>query len=156
MAKLTNLFNKETALDILYLGGGAAVGGYAGSKIYDKIKESKPDFDAAGTYAPYVKGGIPIIVGLLLPTVAGNSSAVKKIGQGMFAAGSGIIANELLKKAGVELKGVGNVMMGNVMLQGMTPDRSLEGGVALGNVGYDNYTATSYDITPAAAGEMDY
>jgi hypothetical protein len=156
MAKLTNLFNKETALDILYLGGGAAVGGYAGSKIYDKIKESKPDFDTDKKLAPYVKGGIPIAVGLLLPSLAGGSNLVKKIGQGMFAAGSGIIVNELLRQAGVELKGVGNVMMGNVMMQGMTPDRSLEGGVALGNVGYDNYTATSYDITPAAAGEMDY
>lgn len=156
MAKLGNLFNKETALDILYLGGGAAVGGYAGSKVYDKIKEGNAEFDKDGTYAPYVKGGVPIVVGLLLPALAGGGNAIRKIGNGMFAAGSGIIVNELLKKAGVELKGVGNVMMGNVMMQGMTPDRSLDGGVALGNVGYDNYTNTSYDITPAAAGEMDY
>ena len=56
----------------------------------------------------------------------------------------------------VPVTGVGNVMMGNVMMQGISPDRSLGNGTALAGAGYDTYSDTSYDFTPATAGEMDY
>jgi hypothetical protein len=159
MAKLSKVFNKKTALDILYVGGGAVAGAYAGTKIYDTLKGDKADFDADGKMKPYIKGGAPILVGLFLPSLLGRSAAVTGVGNGMIASGASIIVSELLKKAGVEnlpVNGVGNVMMGNVMMQGMTPTRDLGNGTALGNAGYDTYSDTSYDFTPAAAGEMDY
>jgi hypothetical protein len=158
MAKLSKVFNKKTALDILYVGGGAVAGTFAGSKVYDAIKGDKADFDADGKMKPYIKGGAPILVGLFLPSLLGRSTAVTGVGNGMIASGASIIVSELLKKAGMEVPvgGVGNVMMGNVMMQGMTPARDLGNGTALGGQGYDTYSDTSYDVTPAAAGEMDY
>jgi hypothetical protein len=158
MAKLTKVFNKKTALDILYIGGGAVAGTYAGSQVYDLIKGDKADFDAEGKMKPYIKGGAPILVGLLLPSFLGRSEAVRGVGNGMIASGASIIVSELLKKAGMEVpvNGVGNVMMGNVMMQGVSPDRSLGNGTALAGAGYDTYSDTSYDFTPATAGEMDY
>ena len=55
MAKLSKVFNKKTALDILYVGGGAVAGTFAGSKVYDAIKGDKADFDADGKLKPYIK-----------------------------------------------------------------------------------------------------
>jgi len=158
MAKLSQVFNKKTALDILYIGGGAVAGTYAGTQVYNLIKGDKADFDADEKLKPYIKGGAPILVGLLLPSFLGKSEAVRGIGNGMIASGASLIVSELLKKAGMEVpqNGIGNVMMGNVMMQGISPSQDLGNGTALGNVGYDNYKDTSYDITPASAGEMDY
>jgi hypothetical protein len=165
MAKLSKVFNKKTALDILYVGGGAVAGTYAGSKVYEMLKgdpakadATKPPFDEDGKLKPYIKGGVPILAGLFLPSLLGRSTAVTGVGNGMIASGASLIVSELLKKAGMEVPvgGVGNVMMGNVMMQGMTPTRDLGNGTALGGQGYDTYSDTSYDVTPAAAGEMDY
>ena len=158
MAKLSKVFNKKTALDILYVGGGAVAGTYAGTKVYDALKGDKADFDADGKLKPFIKGGALILVGLFLPSLLGRSAAVQGVGNGMIASGASIIVSELLKKAGMEVpvNGVGNVMMGNVMMQGMSPARDLGNGTALGNAGYDTYSDTSYDFTPASAGEMDY
>ena len=165
MAKLSKVFNTKTALDVLYVGGGAVAGTVVGSTVYKKIKESSETFDAEGKYEPYIKGGIPIVAGVLLPSLLGGSAAVKGAGQGMVAAGASMIVKNLLEKAGVEVAthGVGNVMMqgvGNVMMQGsdyMSPTRDLGNGASLGNTeGYDDYSATSYDFTSAEAGEMDY
>jgi hypothetical protein len=162
MAKLSKVFNTKTALDVLYVGGGAVAGTVVGSTVYSKIKDK---VDAEGKFAPYIKGGIPIVAGVLLPSLLGSSTAVKGAGQGMVAAGASIIVKDLLEKAGVEVatNGVGNVMMqgvGNVMMQGsdyMSPTRDLGNGASLGNTeGYDDYSATSYDFTSAEAGEMDY
>tara|TARA_R110000823_G_scaffold225141_2_gene353001 strand:+ start:10608 stop:11114 length:507 start_codon:yes stop_codon:yes gene_type:complete len=168
MAKLTQVFNKKTALDILYIGGGAVAGTYAGTQVYTMLKgdpadTTKTPFDADEKLKPYIKGGVPILVGAFLPSLLGRSEAVKGIGNGMIASGASLIVAELLKKAGMEIpvQGVGNVMMqgvGNVMMQGYNsigPDRDMGNGVALG-AAYDNYSDTSYDTTPAAAGEMDY
>jgi hypothetical protein len=117
-----------------------------------------PLFDEDGKLKPYIKGGVPILAGLFLPSLLGRSTAVTGVGNGMIASGASLIVSELLKKAGMEVPvgGVGNVMMGNVMMQGMTPTRDLGNGTALGGQGYDTYSDTSYDVTPAAAGEMDY
>jgi hypothetical protein len=165
MAKLSKVFNKKTALDILYVGGGAVAGTFAGSKVYEMLKgdpaeadATKPPFDEDGKLKPYIKGGVPILAGLFLPSLLGRSTAVTGVGNGMIASGASLIVSELLKKAGMEVPvgGVGNVMMGNVMMQGMTPTRDLGNGTALGGQGYDTYSDTSYDVTPAAAGEMDY
>lgn len=167
MAKLTKVFNKKTALDILYIGGGAVAGTYAGTQVYNMLKgdpakadATKPPFDEDEKLKPYIKGGVPILVGAFLPSLLGRGEAVKGIGNGMIASGASLIVAELLKKAGMEIpvQGVGNVMMGNVMMQGynsISPDRDMGNGVALG-AAYDNYSDTSYDTSTAAAGEMDY
>jgi len=164
MKKLTSIFNKNTALEVLYVGGGAVAGTYAGSKAYELIKGDKTDFDPEEKMKPWIKGGTPIAVGLLLPSFLGSSSAIKGVANGMLASGASIIVSELLKKAGVDVPstGVGNVMMGNVMMQGTTEGdlgqgRSLGNGPSLGSTGgYDQYSNTSYDTTPAYAGEMDF
>lgn len=168
MAKLTQVFNKKTALDILYIGGGAVAGTYAGTQVYNLLKgepidpTAPPDplkkpFDADEKLKPYIKGGVPILVGAFLPSLLGRGEAIKGIGNGMIASGASLIVAELLKKAGMDIpvQGVGNVMMGNVMMQGMSPARDMGNGVALG-AAYDNYSDTSFDTSPAAAGEMDY
>lgn len=157
MAKLTQVFNKKTALDILYIGGGAVAGTYAGTQAYNLIKGDKADFDPEEKLKPYIKGGVPILVGAFLPSLLGRSEAIKGVGNGMIASGASLIVAELLKKAGMEVpvQGVGNVMMGNVMMQGMSPARDMGNGVALG-AAYDNYSDTSFDTSSAAAGEMDY
>lgn len=162
MAKLTQVFNKKTALDILYIGGGAVAGTYAGTQVYNLLKgdsadtEKKP-FDVDEKLKPYIKGGVPILVGAFLPSLLGRSEAIKGVGNGMIASGASLIVAELLKKAGMEVpvQGVGNVMMGNVMMQGMSPARDMGNGVALG-AAYNSYSDTSFDTSPAAAGEMDY
>jgi len=159
MAKLTKVFNTKTALDVLYIGGGAVAGTVVGSKAYAAIKDNSETFDADGKLEPYVKGGIPIVAGVLFPSLVKGPIGTK-LGQGMIAAGGSIIVKELLEKAGVETNGVGNVMMGNVMMQGsdyMSPARDMGNGTALGNTeGTDSYSATSYDFTSADAGEMDF
>jgi hypothetical protein len=159
MAKLTKIFNKNTALDVLYVGGGAVAGTFAGTKAYELIKGDKADFDADGKMKPYISGGVPILVGLLLPSFAGKSTLVNKVSLGMIASGGSLIVKELLNKAGVEVNGVGNVMMGNVMMQGVTATGDLGNGPSLSGAssgGYDSYTPTSYDTTPAFSGEMDF
>lgn len=165
MAKLTQVFNKKTALDILYIGGGAVAGTYAGTQVYNLLKgdpadpadAAKKPFDVDEKLKPYIKGGVPILVGAFLPSLLGRSEAIKGVGNGMIASGASLIVAELLKKAGMDIpvQGVGNVMMGNVMMQGMSPARDLGNGVALG-AAYDNYSDTSFDTSSAAAGEMDY
>lgn len=156
MAKLTKVFNTKTALDVLYIGGGAVAGTVVGSKAYEAIKEK---VDAEGKFEPYIKGGIPIVAGVLFPSLV-KGPVGSKLGQGMIAAGGSIIVKELLEKAGVETEAMGNVMMGNVMMQGsdyMSPARDLGNGTALGNTeGTDSYTPSSYDFTSADAGEMDF
>lgn len=159
MAKLTKIFNKNTALDVLYVGGGAVAGTLVGSKVYDAVADK---VDAEGKLKPYISGGVPIAVGLLLPSFAGKSNLINKLSLGMIASGGSLIVKELLSKAGVEnLNGVGNVMMGNVMMQGTSATGDLGNGPSLAGAGataggYDQYTPTSYDTTPAFAGEMDY
>jgi len=157
MAKLTKIFNKNTALDVLYVGGGAVAGTIVGSKVYDAVADK---VDAEGKLKPYITGGVPIAVGLLLPSFAGKSNLINKLSLGMIASGGSLIVKEILSKAGVQT-GVGNVMMGNVMMQGVSADADMGNGPSLAGAGataggYDQYTPTSYDTTPAFAGEMDY
>ena len=156
---MKNVFNKDTALEIAYVGAGAVAGKIAGDKIYDQISAK---VDAKGDFEPYIKGAVPILVGLFLPSLAGSSKAVRGIANGMIASGSSTIVGGLLKKAGV-MKGVGNVMMGNVMMgnsygYGGTDSSDLGNDTFMGAPapGSDDYTSTSYDFTNADAGEMDY
>jgi hypothetical protein len=154
---MKNVFNKDTALEIAYVGAGAVAGKIAGDKIYDQISAK---VDAEGKFEPYLKGAVPILVGLFLPSLVGSSKAVRGIANGMIASGSSTIVGGLLKKAGV-MQGVGNVMMGNVMMGNAyagSDASDLGNNTYLGNPaqGTDDYTSTSYDFTSADAGEMDY
>lgn len=155
---MKNVFNKDTALEIVYVGAGAVAGKIAGDKIYDQLKDK---VDAAGKFEPYIKGAIPILVGLFLPSLAGSSKAVRGIANGMIASGASTVVGSLLKTAGVP--GVGNVMMGNVMMGNSygyagTDSSDLGNDTFMGAPaqGSDDYSATSYDFTSADAGEMDY
>ena len=154
---MKNVFNKDTALEIAYVGAGAVAGKIAGDKIYDQISAK---VDASGKLEPYLKGGIPILVGLFLPSLVGNSKAVRGIANGMIASGASTVVGSLLKTVGVP--GVGNVMMGNVMMSGSYAGSNasdLGNDTFMGASGSDgdsDYTSTSYDFTGADAGEMDY
>jgi len=113
----------------------------------------------------YVKGSIPIAVGLFLPQLAGSSTLVRGLANGMIASGASTIVGNLLEKAGVadtdtavpagagagSEAGTQGVMMGNVMMQGYGSNS-----VLMGNDGTSDYTPTSYDMTSADAGEMDF
>jgi hypothetical protein len=153
---MKNVFNKDTALEIAYVGAGAVAGKIAGDKIYDQLKDK---VDASGKLEPYLKGGIPILVGLFLPSLVGNSKAMRGIANGMIASGASTVVGSLLKTVGVP--GVSGVMMGNVMMgnaYGTSDASDLGNNTYLGNPsqGDSDYTATSYDFTSADAGEMDY
>ena len=148
------IFNKDTALEIAYVGAGAVAGKVASSQVYgmlpDTIKSKVP-----AQAEPFVKGGIPVAIGLFLPRFAGSSALVRGLANGMIASGASTIVGDLLETAGVDLP-MGNVMMGNTMMQGagvMTYDASPQIG---GTDGDSNYNATSYDFTSADAGEMDF
>ena len=120
----------------------------------------KSKVDATGKFEPYLKGAVPILVGLFLPSLAGSSKAIRGIANGMIASGASTVVGSLLKTAGVP---VGNVMMGNVMMgnsygYGGTDSSDLGNDTFMGAPaqGSDDFTSTSYDFTNADAGEMDY
>lgn len=155
---MKNVFNKDTALEIAYVGAGAVAGKIAGDKIYDQIKSK---VDATGKFEPYLKGAVPILVGLFLPSLAGSSKAIRGIANGMIASGASTVVGSLLKTAGVP--GVGNVMMGDVMMGNYhgyagTDSSDLGNDTFMGAAaeGSSDFSATSYDFTSADAGEMDY
>jgi hypothetical protein len=153
---MKNVFNKDTALEIAYVGAGAVAGKIAGDKIYDQLKDK---VDAQGKFEPYLKGAVPILVGLFLPSLAGSSKAVRGIANGMIASGASTVVGSLLKTAGVP--GVGNVMMGNVMMGNAyagsdASDLGNNTFMGAASDGDSDYSATSYDFTSADAGEMDY
>jgi len=157
-------FNKDTALEIAYIGAGAVAGKIASEKVYDLIPSEATSALPSGSEV-YVKGSIPIAVGLFLPQLAGSSTLVRGIANGMIASGASTIVGNLLEKAGVadadtdvpagagagSEAGTKGVMMGNVMMQGYGNNS-----VLMGNDGTSDYTPTSYDMTSADAGEMDF
>jgi len=147
------MFNKETALEIAYIGAGAVAGKIAENQVYGMLP-AEVTSKIPKEYTDYVKGAIPIAVGLFLPSLAGNSKLVRGLANGMIAAGGSTIVGKLLTGVGVDTggAGVGNVMMGNVMMGQTYGDDAL----IMGNDGVDNYNDSSYDFTGADAGEMDY
>lgn len=148
------IFNKDTALEIAYIGAGAVAGKVASEQVY-KVLPSEVT-SKIGTYEGYVKGAIPILVGLFLPKVAGSTTIVRGIANGMIASGASTIVGKAIEQVGVldssatSGEGVGNVMMGNVMMSGYG-DQSLIMGE-----GDSDYSSNSQDFTSAYAGEMDY
>jgi hypothetical protein len=150
------MFTKETALEVAYIGAGAVAGTIVGSKVYQAIPDTLTS--KLGTYAPYVEGAIPVAIGLFLPSLAGRSTLVRGLANGMIAAGSSKIVqtafdqvSSKIPNTGGASNGVGNVMMGNVMM-GNIIETPLMGGTD----GSSNYSDSSYDFTGADAGEMDY
>jgi len=144
------IFSKETALEVAYIGAGAVTGKFVGSKAVSMLPAnvtSKLPFSST-----YVEGAIPVAVGLFLPSLAGRSTLVRGLANGMIASGASTIVGELIGEVGAKA-GVGNVMMGNVMMSG-AGDSVLMNGYA--NEGTDSYSDTSYDFTSADAGEMDF
>lgn len=150
------IFNKDTALEIAYIGAGAVAGKVASEQVY-KVLPSEVT-SKIGTYEGYVKGAIPILVGLFLPRLAGSTTIVRGIANGMIASGASTIVGKAIEDAGVlgssapteGAAGVGNVMMGNVMMSGYG-DQSLIMGE-----GDSDFSSNSQDFTSAYAGEMDY
>lgn len=146
------MFNKETALEIAYIGAGAVAGKIAENQVYGLLPSAVTSKLPAGS-EDYVKGAIPVAIGLFLPSIAGSSKLVRGLANGMIAAGGSTIVGKLLGSAGVPVAGVGNVMMGNVMMgQASYGDDSL----IMGTDGDSNYSDTSYDLTSSDTGEMDY
>lgn len=150
------IFNKDTALEIAYIGAGAVAGKVASEQVY-KVLPSEVT-SKIGTYEGYVKGAIPILVGLFLPRLAGSTTIVRGIANGMIASGASTIVGKAIEDTGVlgsaapaeGAAGVGNVMMGNVMMSGYG-DQSLIMGE-----GDSDFSSNSQDFTSAYAGEMDY
>lgn len=144
------IFSKETALEVAYIGAGAVAGKFVGNKAVAMLPSTvteKLPFNST-----YVEGAIPVAVGLFLPSLAGRSTLVRGLANGMIASGASTIVGELI---GPSLAGVGNVMMGNVMM-GKTSDSILMNGTDYAGEGVDSYSDTSYDFTSADAGEMDF
>lgn len=144
------IFSKETALEVAYIGAGAVAGKFVGNKAVAMLPSTvteKLPFSST-----YVEGAIPVAVGLFLPSLAGRSTLVRGLANGMIASGASTIVGELI---GPSLAGVGNVMMGNVMM-GKTSDSILMNGTDYAGEGVDSYSDTSYDFTSADAGEMDF
>jgi hypothetical protein len=150
MAMLT----KETALEVAYIGAGAVAGKVVGSKVYDAIPVTVTS--KLGNYAPYVEGAIPVLIGLFLPSLAGRSTLVRGLANGMIASGASTIVGTAFDQIKGATKGggagVGNVMMGNVM-RGNIIETPLMGAT---EEGYNTYSDSSYDFTNADAGEMDF
>jgi len=144
MAMLT----KETALEVAYIGAGAVAGKIVGSKVYSLIPSTATA--QLGKYSTYVEGAIPVLIGLFLPSVAGRSTIVRGLANGMIASGASTIVGELYNSVTSSAAGVGNVMMGNVMMGNIieTP--------LMGTDGDSNYSDSSYDFSGAESGEMDY
>lgn len=163
-----NFLNKDTLIEVASIGAGVVTGNLVANKVYGFLpttitsKLTTPTSD----YSGFVKGAIPVVGGLLLPTLAGNSRVVRGLANGMIATGGAKIVDSLLELVGVDstkynyksiegtdtmLNGIGeygdSTMMsgGNTMLSG-----AMDGGA------YDTYTAASYDTSYAEAGEMDY
>ena len=146
------IFSKETALEVAYIGAGAVTGKMVGSKVIELLPSSvtsKVPFSLT-----YVEGAIPIVAGLFLPSIAGRSTLVRGLANGMIASGSSTIVGESLGSVKGATAGVGNVMMGNVMI-GKT-DSIISTPLMGSTQGTDDYTNTSYDFTSADAGEMDF
>ena len=141
------MLTKETALEVAYIGAGAVAGKIVGSKVYSAIPATATA--QLGKAAPYIEGAIPVLIGLFLPSVAGRSTIVRGLANGMIASGASTIVGELYNS--VTKGGMGNVMMGNVMM-GNIIETPLMGGTD----GDSNYSDSSYDFTGADAGEMDY
>lgn len=144
------IFSKETALEVAYIGAGAVAGKFVGNKAVAMLPSTvteKLPFSST-----YVEGAIPVAVGLFLPSLAGRSTLVRGLANGMIASGASTIVGELI---GPTLGSVGNVMMGNVMM-GKTSDSILMNGTDYAGEGVDSYSDTSYDFTSADAGEMDF
>ena len=141
------ILNKDTALEVAYIGAGAVAGKVVGRKVYDLLPSTLTE--KLPISGEYIEGAIPVVVGLVLPSLAGRSTLVRGLANGMIASGASTIVG---KASG--MGSIGNVMMGNVMM-GQTP--SVISTPLMGSTqGTDDYSATSYDFTSADAGEMDF
>ena len=159
-----NFLNKDTLIEVASIGTGVVAGNFVANKVSGYIPESVKT--PLGKYAGVLNGAIPVIGGLLLPTIAGKSPIVRGISNGMIAAGGAKIVDTLLESFGVDTtdyKTIGDVMMngtgcgygeiadstmmsgGSTMLSGAT-----DGGA------YDSYSDYSYDTSSASTGEMDF
>ena len=162
-----NFLNKDTLIEVASIGAGVISGNIVANKVYGFLPDTITSKIPEG-YDGLVKGAIPVIGGIFLPSVAGSSPIVRGIANGMIATGGAKIVDTLLTIAGVDLAdsksisgtdtmmsgyhcGVGEIndstMMsgGNTMLSG-----AMDGGA------YDDYSASAYDTSNAQAGEMDY
>jgi hypothetical protein len=149
------IFSKETAMEVAYIGAGAVAGKIVGTKVYDMLPSSVQT--AIPVNGAYVEGAIPVLAGLFLPSIAGRSTLVRGLANGMIASGASTIVGQALSDFGVGegagMEGVGNVMMGNVMMSGAdTTYAPLMGSTE----GADAYNDNSYDFTSADAGEMNF
>jgi hypothetical protein len=157
-----NFLNKDTLIEVASIGTGVVAGNFVANKVSGYIPDSIKT--PLGKYAGVLNGAIPVIGGLLLPSVAGKSPIVRGIANGMIASGGAKIVDTLLESFGVDTtdtKTIGEVMLngcgygeisdstmmsgGNTMLSGTT-----DGGA------YDSYSDSSYDTSYASSGEMDF
>lgn len=157
-----NFLNKDTLIEVASIGAGVVAGNFVANKVSGYIPESVKT--PLGKYAGVLNGVIPVVGGLLLPSVAGKSPIVRGISNGMIASGGAKIVDTLLESFGVdttEYKTIGDVMLNgcgygateSVMMNG--GDTMLSGTPTDGGA-YDTYTASSYDTSYAESGEMDF
>lgn len=128
------LFSKETIIDAVALGAGAATAKVVQRKVLDKFLPATNET---------TKNLITLGIGILTPALVRGRIA-SAYGAGMIAASAAGIIDPLLQKAG--LQGVGNVMMGEIAPSQDTPLMGAS----------DIFTSPQTDFTYSAAGEMDY
>jgi hypothetical protein len=142
------ILSKETLIDAAALGAGAAAASVVKSKVAPMILGPlKLDGNE------YAANAIPILAGLFLPAVGGGSRIVNGLANGMIAAGAAGIVDKVIAGAGTPPTppAGGEAGVGAVFMNGVGGDQTL-----MGNVDFDDFSASSYDATGADAGEMNY
>jgi hypothetical protein len=144
------ILSKETLIDAAALGAGAAAASVVKSKVAPMILSPlKLDGNE------YAANAIPILAGLFLPAIGGGSRIVNGLANGMIAAGAAGIVDKVIAGAGSpstpSAPAGGEAGVGAVFMNGVGGDQTL-----MGNVDFDDFSASSYDATGADAGEMNY
>jgi len=156
-----NFLNKDTLIEVASIGVGVVSGNLVANKVYGFLPDTITN--AVGKYDGLVKGAIPVIGGLFLPSFAGSSPIVRGIANGMIASGGAKIVDSLLEIAGVDTTDYKTIAGTDTMLNGcgyggdstmMSGSDTMLSGTDAGS--YDTYTDYSYDTSSASTGEMDY
>lgn len=128
------LISKETLIDAVALGAGAATAKVVQRKVIDQFLPGQSEM---------TKNLITLGIGILAPTLVRGRIAAA-YGGGMVAASVAGLIDPVLQKAG--LQGVNDVMMGEIA---PGTDMPLMGASTI-------FNAPANDFTYSGAGEMDY
>lgn len=129
------LISKETLIDAVALGAGAATAKVVQRKLIDQFLPGQSEL---------TKNFITLGIGILTPTIVRGRIAAA-YGGGMVAASVAGLIDPVLTKAG--LQGVNDVMMGEIAPSNDTPMMGTTATI---------FNSPVNDFTQGAAGEMDF